>query len=240
MRIQLDTIPVWDAVREGGECFLCDLRRKAEEASVKFYLGPSVMNPETRVKVNRSWFCDDHVAKLLAAGKPQGMALMSDTYLAGVRTALDPAFAALLGAKAGRKLDKAVAKFHAARQEGAPHCLICASVDEHDVRYAYTVAYLYGHDPDFRKALLAGKGFCLDHFERLLDLSKEALDARTREAFVKDLARLEQDNLKRLQDEVLWQTQKYKAENFAKPWNGCEDAQKRVCGKLSGGERTGS
>ena len=67
MRVQLDTIAVWDAIKSGGECFLCSLKKQAETRSVKFYLGPSVMNPETRVKVNQSWFCHDHVQQLLAA-----------------------------------------------------------------------------------------------------------------------------------------------------------------------------
>lgn len=234
MRIQLDTIPVWDAIKAGGECFLCDLKKKAEAASVKFYLGPSVMNPETRVKVNQSWFCQEHVQKLLAAGKVQGMALMSDTYLQELRDGLEKTMKGILDAKAGRKLDKAIASYGQALEQHRPHCLICQQVEEHVIRYTYTVAYLYGHDPDFAKALKASKGFCLPHYRMLLEWSKDALDAETRKKFSTDLTELELENLSRLQKDVFWQTQKYKAENFDKPWNGCEDAQKRVMGAIFG------
>ncbi len=234
MHIQLDTIPVWDAIKNGGECFLCDLKKKAEAQSVKFYLGPSVMNPETRIKVNRSWFCHDHVSQLLAGGKVQGMALMSDTYLSETRESIKKSMQGIVDAKPGRKTEKAILSFVDALKKRAPHCLICDQVKEHDVRYVYTVAYLYGHDVDFQKALRESKGFCLPHYQMLLAWSKEALEAENRKKFVADLTELEMRNLERLQGEVLWQTQKYKAENFDKPWNGCEDAQKRVVGKLSG------
>ena len=234
MRVQLDTIAVWDAIKSGGECFLCSLKKQAETRSVKFYLGPSVMNPETRVKVNQSWFCHDHVQQLLAAGKVQGMALMSDTYLHETRESLEKAMKGIFDAKAGRKVDKAVAAFQQAVEKRQPQCLVCRQVEEHDIRYTYTTAFLYGHDPDFQKALKEGKGFCLPHYQMLLVWSKEALDAENRKRFVTDLTEVELRNLERLQDDVLWQTQKFKAENFDKPWNGCEDAQKRVVGKLGG------
>ncbi len=48
MKIQLETIPVWDGLNSGSECYICDLMKEAEEDALTFYLGPSVMNPETR------------------------------------------------------------------------------------------------------------------------------------------------------------------------------------------------
>ena len=30
MRYHIDTIPVWDAIKLDGECFLCALKRKTE------------------------------------------------------------------------------------------------------------------------------------------------------------------------------------------------------------------
>ena len=45
MRYHIDTIPVWDAVKTGGECPLCILRRQAERTDVDRFLGGSVMEP---------------------------------------------------------------------------------------------------------------------------------------------------------------------------------------------------
>lgn len=81
MKIQLETIPVWDAMKTGSECYLCDLKLQSEKDGVAFFLGPSVMNPETRVNVNEHGFCRHHFEKLIEAGKPQGLGLMAETYL---------------------------------------------------------------------------------------------------------------------------------------------------------------
>ncbi len=52
--------------------------------------------------------------------------------------------------------------------------------------------------------------------------------------FAKELSSLTEENLRRLEHQVWWMTQKYKAEHASSPWNGCEDAQKRLVRKLIG------
>ena len=47
MRYHIDTIPVWDAMKLGGECLMCALERKTELGEAERYLGASVMEPET-------------------------------------------------------------------------------------------------------------------------------------------------------------------------------------------------
>jgi len=234
MKIQLETIPVWDAIKTGSECYLCDLKTQAEADSVRFYLGPSVMNPETRVKVNKNGFCQHHFGKLIEAGKPQGLGLIAETYLSETRSALGKSMKNLLEAKAGRKTDKAVAIFDEALLSRTPHCLICEQIENRETRYLYTTACLFAQDPDFKQALKQSKGFCLPHYQKLLHISKEALSAEERKEFIQALTEVELSNLERLQGEVVWMTEKYKTENFDKPWNGCEDAQKRVVRKLTG------
>ena len=56
-KYQLETIPVWDGIKSGSECFICDLMEQAQTDSLEFFLGSSVMNPETRVRVNSTGFC---------------------------------------------------------------------------------------------------------------------------------------------------------------------------------------
>ena len=232
MKIQLETIPVWDGIRSGSECYLCDLRNQAQSDSIRFYLGPSVMNPETRVEINANGFCNVHFAQLAEANKPQGLGLVADTYLATLREELKDSMDALLHVKGGRKTDKAVSMFTRSLQKRKPHCLICEQIENREMRYLHTTAYLFGQDPDFRKALARSKGFCLMHYQRLLEISKEVLDDTVRREFISILTEVEMSNLQRLQEQVLWMTQKYKSENFDKPWNDCEDAQKRVVSKL--------
>ena len=50
-KYQLETIPVWDGIQSDSECFICDLMKEALADNLRFFLGASVMNPETRVRV---------------------------------------------------------------------------------------------------------------------------------------------------------------------------------------------
>ena len=60
MKEVLETIPVWDALKEDTECPICSLMKKAEEDALKYYLGPAVMVPEIRVEINKKGYCNKH------------------------------------------------------------------------------------------------------------------------------------------------------------------------------------
>lgn len=237
MKIELETIPVWDGLNSHSECFICDLMGEAQKDAINFYLGNSVMNPETRVKVNEHGFCTKHWQMLSAANKAQSVALMSDTYLATTRTKAEGAINALLGAKNPRQAKKAVLAFCGVLEKREQGCLVCTAMEERLKRYLYTTCYLWGDDPSFREALAEGKGFCLHHFQLLLETASEVLSSSLYVDFVHALTRAEVENLDRTAKDVYWMTQKYKSENMDKSWNGCEDAHKRGVDKMTGKHR---
>jgi len=230
---KLENIPVWDALEKDSECFLCDLAKEAEKDGLKFYLGSSVMNPETRVRVNEYGFCPRHFT-LLEKGNPQGLALMCDTYLEQSRNGMQTAFDHLLRSKPGRKTSQSIAEISRIVAQREKGCLVCNTIEERSNRYLYTVAALWVQDQNFRDALKKSKGFCLYHFTQLLEMADKALNSSDCHAFVKEMTELEMNNLERIQKDVYWMTQKYKSENSDKDWNGCEDAQKRSVLKLVG------
>lgn len=237
MKIELETIPVWDGVHSGAECFICSLMAEAQKDAIDFYLGNSVMNPETRVKVNEHGFCNKHWQLLAKAGKPQGIALMSDTYLETTRKKSESAINQLLSAKSTRQARKAVAGFQAVLASREKGCLVCSAMDERLQRYLYTTSYLWNEDPSFREALADGKGFCLHHFSLLLLVAQKALPSVRYADFVREMTQIQVKNLDRIAKDVHWMTQKYKSENADKPWHGCEDAHKRTVDKMTGRSR---
>ena len=113
-------------------------------------------------------------------------------------------------------------------------CLACEKMASRLDRYAFTTVRLWEEDPDFRQALAESKGVCLHHLEPLLAMAESALDAVALQTFGTELTALVLQNLKRLEDDLWWMTQKYKAEHIDSPWNGCEDAHKRLVRKLIG------
>jgi hypothetical protein len=234
MKIELETIPVWDGVRSNSECFLCDLIEEAQKYAISFYLGNSVMNPETRVLVNEHGFCPEHFQMLVQANKPQALSLMTDTYISTTREKLKLGFESILKAKPGRKTNLAITNLGDLMKERETGCLICSSMESRLVRYCFTIAFLWNQDPEFRRALAQSKGFCLHHYQRLLQISSEALTGSAQTEFVKALTELEMANLERISKDVWWMTQKYKSENHDESWDGCEDAHSRGVNKLVG------
>lgn len=195
------------------------------------------MNPETRVKVNESGFCSKHWQLLASANKPQGIALMTDTYLGMTRTKLEKSINSLLGSKNPRQAKKAIKAFKEDMEKREKGCLVCSSMQQRLERYLFTTCYLWGEDYSFREALQEGKGFCMHHFQLLLEMAPTVLSGSLLAKFVHDLTQTQVLNLDRIAKDVYWMTQKYKSENMDKPWNGCEDAHKRGVDKITGRHR---
>ena len=57
VKYHIDTIPVWDAYHQEDQCPLCVLEYKCEKEYVDFFLSGSVMEPSTRIEVNKTGFC---------------------------------------------------------------------------------------------------------------------------------------------------------------------------------------
>jgi hypothetical protein len=234
MKYELETIPVWEALRRESECFLCDLMRDSEHDAISYCLGDSVMNPETRVRVNRIGFCVRHWEALAAAGNPHPLALIGHTYVGETLHALQSSFGTLHAAKPGRKTAQAAEGLSQVLRERERGCLVCEQMGQRLDRYVFTTIRLWTDDAEFRAALKSGKGVCLHHLEALLKMSTSVLDTHAAGMFAKELSSLTEENLRRLEHQVWWMTQKYKAEHASSPWNGCEDAQKRLVRKLIG------
>ena len=235
IKYQLETIPVWDGIQSQSECFICDLMQEAQADNLKFFLGSSVMNPETRVRVNSTGFCPEHTTMLVESGHPNSMAVLWETHLERTRERLEKTFKEM---ESGRNLKKTLIGLDAALEEREQGCLICQRMKDRLDRYCFTIPYLWGQDPQFRKAFEQSKGFCLHHTAHILRMSLEALDSKQQKGFAASLAQLQQQNLDRIAKDLVYMIEHYKSENVRKPWNGCEDAQVRAVYKEIGKGRT--
>lgn len=234
MKEQLEMIPVWDGVKSGSECFICDLMKVAEDDSLSYYLGPAIMVPEIRVVINRKGFCPHHFAALAEKNKAQPLALVCDTYYEESKNSFASAFAQIEKASNARKAVKGFEALEAAIEGREAGCLVCEHMEIRLKRYCETVAALYEEDASFREALAASKGFCTHHTIELYHYSKNVLKGDVLADYLKLLASLLQKNLDRVQHDAWWMTQKYKSENKDKSWDGCEDAYKRAALKITG------
>jgi hypothetical protein len=235
MRQHIDTIPVWDAYKSGAECPLCELERKNEAAYVENFLGGSVMEPDTRVEVNQKGFCADHFRLLMGAGNKLGVALLAHTHLKetmeavpgrGKRAPAGPLARLFPGGNRG------------AARNGAPRCVLCERLNVTMERYVLTLFHLWKSDPEFKRAFDASKGFCLPHYARVTGDAERHLSPALAAQFTADAARIQEENLTRLESELHWFTLKFDYRNADKPWGDSQDAVERTLLKLRG-YRTG-
>ncbi len=248
MRYHLDTIPVWDAVRKDTECFLCALRSKTEREQIEHYLGASVMEPDTRIRVNEHGFCAKHQKMLYDAGNRLGHALMLKTHLEETEKRLERIFSAIQKAAetysaAGLK-DKMNGKAKAAAgslQEQAEKiaamagdCVVCMSITEHIRRYLHTFYYLYHTDQEFRTKLAGSKGLCLPDCALLIRYAAEELPAREVADLTELLIKITKENLKRTEEDVSWLIRKFDYRFESEPWKNSRDSVERACNKLCG------
>lgn len=239
MRYHIDTIPVWDALHEDGECPLCLLRRRGEHLLTDRYLGASVMEPDTRIRVNAKGFCPAHQKMLYDKQNRLGHALMMHSHLLET---IEKLAKVKPGSTGGRGsffgLKKAAAGDEAGTgsrlQALCTDCALCDDLDRHMRSYAYTLIHLWKTDPRFQKEFLASKGVCLPDAALLMDMAPELLRGEALDSFHAALLELLRSSLARVEEELKWFTLKFDYRNQDKPWGNSRDALERAVLKLRG------
>ena len=248
MRYHIDTIPVWDAMKLEGECLLCALERRTELGEAQRYLGASVMEPDTRVQVNKKGFCRHHHGMLFEMSNRLGHALMLESHMIETREKTEKIWKKLEGAAetlkgiglAGRLsgkskgADAAVLEGIQALDEITGSCLMCETIEENMKRYLHTFLHLYQNDTDFRSRFSSGKGLCLPHTARLLEAAQEELAPKERGELISMLARLQKENLDRMQEDISWFIKKFDYRFEKESWGNSKDAVERTVNQLRG------
>lgn len=239
MREQIDTIPVSEAFEAGDECPFCVLERTAEQRAIRYTAGPgaSYMEPDVRGVTDVMGFCREHYKKLYDYGNSLGNALMLQTRFVRLQ----------------KELDIEISNFTAPGKRGffskAPDtelplvtwlkeknctCFLCHKIDYNMNRYYATFFHMIKHQ-DFRAKVEKGKGFCLHHFQQLLEAAPEHLANGQIGWFYDTVLRQMKENLARVQMDLDWFIEKFDYRNTSAPWKNSKDAVSRSMQKLQGG-----
>lgn len=252
MKEQIYTIPVNDAFGEDCECPMCKLEKDLEDSSLAFILSPSIMEPDNRVDTNEKGFCRRHFAMLYNRKENVlGVSLLLETHIQ--KQTAD--FEAILKKSAGgldseakmnnvksmaaglTKRPTSSSKFidaaSAFLEDLEESCVVCERMTRIMDRYADVVLWMYFKDPDFRKHIIEGKGFCLPHYKLLLLSAKKYLSPKNRAVFVSELNALMIENMDRILKDVRRFSQKFDYRNKSVPWGTAKDAVPRAIGKIT-------
>ena len=239
MKEQIDTIPVNEAFETGDECPFCYLERQAEQRAIRYTIGPgaSYMEPDVRAVTDSQGFCRAHYKKMYDYGNSLGNALVMQTYCIGMRKALQqqmdgfemPGKKGLFSKKP--EADLPIVQF--LKQKNSS-CFLCGKVDYNMRRYYNTFFHLI-KDQEFRTKVEKSKGFCMHHFQQLLENAQEKLPNGQIQWFYTTVFHLMEDNLARVQGDLDWFIDKFDYRNAGADWKNSRDAVSRSMQKLKGG-----
>lgn len=236
MKEYIETTPVIEAFESGDECPFCYLERWAEQRAINYVAGPcaSYMEPEIRAITDREGFCGSHLKKLYDYGNSLGNALMMQTHLIELNRELTEELERF-SPPAKRKLFQkpeapSILNWLRSRNHS---CYLCSRVQSSMNRY-FATFYSLLKNAEFRDKVAAGKGFCLRHFEQLLENTAEHLPNGQSQWFYETIPALMKENLSRVQGDLDWFIAKFDYRNAAADWKNSKDAVSRSMQKLQG------
>ncbi len=252
----LYTIPIWDAYKRESECALCELHRSLEAQYLDAALGGGMMESDIRLETNRQGFCPKHLSDLYGMQQVLPLALTLHTHFQDVLKdaqegldALEAAIAQEAGLAPVKKAVRYVARggdvgqaadaLAQTAQSRAQGCHICGKIQNNIVRYVDALLHMWQDDREFRAAFDASKGACMLHLPLLLSEAARKLAGEKRREFLSSLAKMQRDNLERIEKELEWFTLKFDYRNTDKPWGNSKDAVPRAMLKLRGPDAEG-
>ena len=244
MKEKLYTIPLNDAVNANDECPFCFIERKLEQDSLNFVLGngSSYMESDIREQTDKAGFCRVHMKKMFDYGNTLGNALILQTHYRKIRGEMKKEFeefspkkSSLFKALRRSEPDSERNSIASWIDEKDKSCFVCQSIADTFARYIETFFWLYRHDNEFRDKILSGKGFCLHHFGILCENAEKYLNDKEKASFYPAMFELMDKNFQRMEEDLVWLSDKFDYRNKDADWKNSKDALQRGMQKLHGG-----
>jgi len=251
LKERIYTIPVNEAFEVDSECPMCILEKRIEDDAIKYTLGPSMMEPDSRIETNKKGFCNRHFTKLYNTQENRlPLGLIIDTHLmeqngifhdmyekaiAGLKKEAESG--AIEQLMKGKKKDQSyvfVQSMIVKLNELEKSCTICEKINFNMDKFTDVILYLFFKEPEFKKRFVSKKGFCLHHLKMLLEGSLKYLNRKQRSEFTMTLMSMELIHLDRIKEEVNWFTKKFDYKNQDAPWKNSRDAIPRSIEKICG------
>ncbi len=185
------TIPINEAFDRYEGCPLCRLRTALEETTLSYVLGPAMMEPDVRIKMNETGFCREHSAALRQMKNKLPLALVMQSHLASV----DELYSVPLSRKKKLFSSSVDSDGGDGLRELSESCFVCSRVRDTERRYYSNVAYLWDSDEAFRAKLRKQPYFCVTHSAGVLRAAKHELSADKYETLYAALCELERARL---------------------------------------------
>ena len=224
------TIPVNEAFSKSAEdkscgCAMCSLERMLEANELDIILGAAMMEPDIRIKTNKSGFCARHFDMMFEMKNRLGLALMLESHLDEWREKLKPS-----GLKG---LTTTPDKRAAMMGELSSGCYVCDRARFHFEKMNETAVILWDTEKEFRDKFAAQPYICLDHYKKLVEYAKKRLSKKRFSEFGEAIDTLTFAYYDKLREDVKWFIKKFDYRYDEEPWGDAKDAVERAIKFLS-------
>ena len=231
MAEKIYAIPVNDAFDHDCECPVCLMYRDLEQQAVDFTLGPSYMDDQFRMITNKTGFCQKHMQMLYDKNNRLGLALIMKTHLdqtnEDIKSAQNNPIKSGFFKKTGGGAVDYIKKLNKS-------CFVCDRIEAVFDRYIATVHYLWKTDPGFPAKYRKCKGFCTEHYARLIEDAPKELSGRYLDDFIRVTNELYITNMQRIAEDREWFINKFDYKYKDEPWKNAKDAIIRGMIKTNG------
>jgi len=196
MDVDITYIRIKKMIGSDEECFLCALEDEIERRYMHTYLSELVMDASSREKIVKSkGFCNHHFYKMLIAASKPGS---SDGH--GIALANESIVEELIRDLRKQKFNR-IDDLHKllATENKCPACIYLSEFAKMYVKKI--VELLSSGNEQFLKLLKESKGFCIPHFVKLMQTTKEVEPTQSQK-INKIVFEIEEKNLCRLNSEL--------------------------------------
>lgn len=182
MKERIYSIPLTDALRENCGCILCTIEKKLEDDALNYFLGPAMMEPDTREITNEKGFCRRHLPMLFDKGNRLGLALVLETHVKDMSDKLKAEKKSGFGKKkndAGLTAKKLL--------DRASSCALCDKMNAQMEDAAGNLAYLWEQEADFRDLFMLQGTLCPEHAGLVLSACDKEISGKLRDAFIESI-----------------------------------------------------
>lgn len=235
MKEKIYSIPVTDAFNSECECPVCAMYKTLEDNAVEYTMGPSYMEDDTRAMTDESGFCRRHMQMIYDSGNKLGIALILKTHFDKVikDTKSLPVTGEIQKGFWGRKTSYNVpAVDYLNRLNNS--CFVCNRINNVFDRYIDTIFFLWKSEKNFRDKFTESRGFCNEHYARLIDDAPKHMSGKQLEEFNETVMGLYISNMERVRDDLEWFINKFDYRYADEPWKNSKDSIPRAMIKTNG------
>ena len=233
MKEKLYTIPLNEAFNQDSECAFCSLFKELECKALYYTMGYSYMEPDVRIKTNELGFCKKHFNKMYRMKNRLGLSLMVSSHFDEIMSRYDSYYKnKYFSVKRSLSKKKKICSDELLNNiENS--CLICDKISVDMDKFYDTFIFMWKKDNEFKKKVLNSNGFCLTHFDKIVNLAHKKMSESEFGKFFNIVFTKQKAELLRTRSDLEWFIQKFDYRFKDEPWKNSKNALKRSIIKIA-------